>query len=44
MPILVRALFGDNLATVRDEIDPHVREAVAFFFAACRPGDGDAEP
>lgn len=35
MPILVRAIFGDGLATLRDEIGPHVREAVAFFLAAC---------
>jgi AcrR family transcriptional regulator len=40
MPILVRALFGDDLATLRSEIGPHVREAVAFFLAACGQGDG----
>jgi hypothetical protein len=35
LPILVRAIFGDDLATLRGEIGPHVREAVAFFLAAC---------
>lgn len=34
-PILVRALFGENLAALRREVGPHAREAVAFFVAAC---------
>ncbi len=36
LPMLLRALFGENLDALRDEIDPHVSQAVAFFLAACR--------
>ena len=43
IPIVVRALFGEDPATLRDEIGPHVREAVAFFLAACGQS-GDARP
>jgi AcrR family transcriptional regulator len=35
-PIGWRVLFGEDPAAVRAEIEPHVREAVAFFLAACR--------
>jgi AcrR family transcriptional regulator len=35
-PIMWRVLFGEDPADVRDEIEPHVREAVTFFLAACR--------
>ena len=37
-PMLVRALFGEDLAALRAEIGPHVARKVAFFFAACRQG------
>lgn len=33
-PIMMRALFGDDLATLRSEIGPHVRQAIDFFLAA----------
>jgi AcrR family transcriptional regulator len=36
LPILMRALFGEDLAEVRAEIGPHVAQAVMFFLAACR--------
>lgn len=42
-PMMMRALFGEDLATLRAEIDPHVRQAVDFFAAAWRRG-GDAGP
>ena len=38
IPILVRALFGEKLDTLREEIGPHVARCVAFFLAACRHG------
>jgi AcrR family transcriptional regulator len=34
-PIAWRLLFGEDPAAVRAEIEPHVREAVTFFLAAC---------
>jgi AcrR family transcriptional regulator len=37
-PMLVRALFGEDLAALRAEIGPHVARAVAFFLAAYRLG------
>ncbi len=37
-PIAWRVLFGEDPAAVRAEIELHVREAVAFFLAACRYG------
>ncbi len=37
-PIAWRVLFGEDPAAVGAEIEPHVREAVAFFLAACRYG------
>jgi len=36
LPMLMRALFGENLAALRSEIGPHVARTVAFFLAACR--------
>jgi AcrR family transcriptional regulator len=36
LPILMRALFGENFAALRSEIGPHVARTVAFFLAACR--------
>jgi AcrR family transcriptional regulator len=38
VPILVRALFGEKLNALREEIGPHVARCVAFFLAACRHG------
>ena len=38
LPMLIRALFGEDLAAVRDEIEPHVARTVTFFLAACRQG------
>jgi AcrR family transcriptional regulator len=42
-PIMIRALFGEDLATLRAEIGPHVQQAVEFFVAAGRHG-GRARP
>jgi AcrR family transcriptional regulator len=42
-PMMMRALFGEDLATLRAEIAPHVQQAVDFFVAAWRHG-GDARP
>jgi AcrR family transcriptional regulator len=38
IPILVRALFGEKLNALREEIGPHVARCVPFFLAACRHG------
>jgi AcrR family transcriptional regulator len=38
LPIVVRALFGEDLVALRAEIASHVAESVAFFLAACRYG------
>jgi len=48
LPMLMRALFGEDLAALRAEIEPHAARAVAFFLAACRgaeaPGPGLGTP
>ena len=36
LPVMMRALFGEDLAALRAEIEPHVARTVAFFLAACR--------
>jgi AcrR family transcriptional regulator len=36
LPMLMRALFGEDLAVLRAGIGPHVKQTVAFFLAACR--------
>ena len=36
LPMLIRALFGEDLDALRAEIGPHVQRSVAFFLAACR--------
>ena len=36
LPMVMRALFGEDLATLRAEIGSHASQAVAFFLAACR--------
>jgi AcrR family transcriptional regulator len=41
LPLLMRALFGEDLAALRDEIGPHVARTVAFFLTACRHGSID---
>jgi len=38
VPILLQALFTENLEPLRAEIGPHVARSVAFFLAACRNG------
>ena len=38
LPMLMRALFGEDLAALRAEIGPHVARTVAFVLAACRQG------
>lgn len=38
LPMLLRALLGENLAALEGEIGPHVSSTVAFFLAACRHG------
>jgi hypothetical protein len=38
VPILMQALFRENLEPLRAEIRPHVARSVAFFLAACRNG------
>lgn len=37
-PLILRALFGEKLETLRAEIEAHVASRVAFFLAACRHG------
>lgn len=36
LPMTIRALFGENFAGRRDEIEAHVAKAVGFFLAALR--------
>jgi AcrR family transcriptional regulator len=38
LPMLMRALFGEDLAALRAEIEPHAARSVAFFLAACGRG------
>jgi AcrR family transcriptional regulator len=38
LPQLLRALSGEYLKTLHDEIDPYVSQRVAFFLDACRNG------
>ncbi len=42
-PMAMRALFGEDLAALRAEIGPHVKQAVAFFLAACRQAPAASE-
>jgi len=39
LPLLLRALFEQNLEALRPEIGPHVARSLAFFLAACRSGE-----
>jgi AcrR family transcriptional regulator len=41
LPLLLRAILGEQLKRLRAEIEPHVRRSVAFFLAACRHGGVD---
>lgn len=36
LPMLMRALFGEDLTALRAEIEPHVAHTVAFFLSGCR--------
>jgi len=38
LPMMIRALFGEDLMALRAEVEPHVAHRVAFFLAACRHG------
>jgi hypothetical protein len=38
LPMLMRALFGEDLNVLRAEIEPHAARSVAFFLAACGQG------
>ncbi len=38
LPLLLRALFGEDLTALRAEIGPHVTGSVAFFLVACGCG------
>jgi AcrR family transcriptional regulator len=38
LPMLMRALFGEDLAALSAEIEPHAARSVAFFLAACGQG------
>lgn len=38
LPMLLRALFGEDLAALRAEIGAHAARSVAFFLAACGHG------
>jgi AcrR family transcriptional regulator len=38
LPMLVRALFGEDLTALRAEIEPHAARSVDFFLAACGHG------
>lgn len=38
LPLLLRALFGERPTALQPEIEPHVKQRVAFFFAACKSG------
>jgi hypothetical protein len=37
--MVLRALLGEDLATLRAAIGPHVRRSVAFFLAGCSRGE-----
>lgn len=39
LPMLMRALFGEDLTALHAEIAPHVARTVAFFLAASRQGE-----
>ena len=39
LPLMLRALFGEDLAVLRAEIGPHAARSVAFFLAACSCAD-----
>jgi AcrR family transcriptional regulator len=38
LPMLMPALFGEDLAMLQAEIGPHVAQAVSFFLAGCKCG------
>lgn len=38
VPMIMRALFGEKLKSLRAKVGPHVARRVAFFLAACQHG------
>lgn len=38
MPVVIRALYGEQLEALRAEVKSHVARTVTFFLAACRHG------
>jgi hypothetical protein len=38
IPVVMRALFGESLESLRVEVAGHVSSRVSFFLAACRQG------
>jgi hypothetical protein len=41
LPIMMRALFGEDLTALRTDIGRHIARTVAFFLVACRHGGID---
>ncbi len=41
LPLIMRALFGESLESLRAEVQGHVSSRVSFFLAACRQGGPD---
>jgi hypothetical protein len=41
LPMMMRALFGEKLKSLRAEIGLHVARRVPLFLAACRHGGAD---
>jgi len=41
LPMLMRALFGEDLTALAAEIEPHLARTVVFFLAACRYDGSD---
>jgi AcrR family transcriptional regulator len=41
LPLMLRALFGENRQSLQAEVEPHVARSVAFFLAACRNSGRD---
>jgi AcrR family transcriptional regulator len=43
MPMVIRALFGESLESLRAEVPGHVSTRVSFFLAACRQSGGEEQ-
>src|SRR5262245_18078200 len=39
LPLMIRALYGEDLKLLRAEVGAHVARSVGFFLAACRQSD-----